>query len=162
MNDCHELRIIDFQPRHAEAFRDLNLAWIKAFFRIEPFDLEELNDPVGTVLRPGGVILIAEAADQAVGVCALLYRSPGCYEVSKMAVREDCRGRGVGRRLLDAVVDRARRMDAHTLLIVSNTVLTPAIRLYRSFGFRETPMPLGQPYERGNIALALSLQSGRA
>ena len=161
MIHCNELHIIDFQPRHAEAFRDLNLAWIKAFFRIEPFDLEELNDPVGTVSRPGGAIVVAEAEDQVVGVCALLYRSPGHYEISKMAVREDCRGRGVGRRLLGAVVDRARRMDAHTLLIVSNTVLEPAMRLYRSLGFRETPMPPGQPYERGNIALELSLQQER-
>ena len=158
MTHCNELRITDFQPRHAEAFRDLNLAWIREFFRIEPFDLEELNDPVGTVIRPGGAILVVEAADRMVGVCALLYRSPGYYEVSKMAVREDCRGDGVGRRLLGAVVDRARRMDAHTLLIISNTVLEPAMRLYRSLGFRETPMPPGQPYERGNIALELSLQ----
>ena len=155
--DTDLINITDFRPCHAQAFRELNLAWIEKYFRIEPFDVETLSNPMDTVIRPGGAILVAETEGRVLGVCALLYRRSGCYEVSKMAVREDLQGKGIGRRLLTEVIHRARRMDAHTLLIISNTVLEPAIRLYRSLGFEEIAMEEDQPYERGNIALELAL-----
>ena len=153
-----EYRVVLYERRHAVAFRDLNLSWIDEHFEVEEVDRQVLFHPEEAILRPGGAILVAEgAADGVLGVCALRYESPGRYEVTKMAVRRDLRGRGIGRRLLSEVISHARALGATQLFIISNTVLEPAIRLYRQLGFIEVPLPADQGYARGNIALELNL-----
>lgn len=152
-----QVRIVGYQPRHAVAFRDLNLAWIEEYFEVEEVDRRTLLHPEDTILRPGGEILVAEDGDEILGVCALRFDSPGRYEVTKMAVRQDLRGHGIGRRLLCEVISRAQALGAKQLFIVSNTVLQPAIHLYRQLGFAQVPLPAEQEYARGNIALELSL-----
>ncbi|WOO42753.1 GNAT family N-acetyltransferase [Rubellicoccus peritrichatus] len=151
------LRVVQYEPRHAEAFRELNLAWIQEYFKVEDFDREELLNPEKTVLGQGGAILVAEESGIAVGVCALLFISPGYYEISKMAVREDRRNCGIGRCLFDAVLQHARDLGAKKLLIISNTIMESAIHLYRKYGFVEIPLPDSQEYDRANIAMELSL-----
>ena len=152
-----EFQVVEYERRHATAFRDLNLAWIEEYFEVEEIDRDVLLHPEDTIIRPGGAILIAEDASGALGVCALRYDSPERYEVTKMAVREDLRGRGVGRRLLADVISHGRTLGAKHLYIISNTVLEPAIHLYRELGFVEVPLPAEQEYARGNIALELRL-----
>lgn len=152
-----DVQIVLYEPRHAEAFRDLNLAWIEEYFRVEDVDRQVLDDPDASILEKGGAILVAEQRDAVVGVCALLHHSPGRFEVSKMAVRKDLRGHGLGRRLLSEMIARAPQLGARQLYIISNTALGPAIHLYRQLGFREIPLPPDQKYARGNIALELDL-----
>lgn len=48
------MRIVDFEPRHADAWRSLNEAWISRHFAIEAKDREVLDDPQGKVLAKGG------------------------------------------------------------------------------------------------------------
>ncbi len=157
MPESGELRIVAYEPRHAEAFRDLNLAWIEEYFEVEDLDRRQLLDPEASILRPGGAIFVAESPEGVLGVCALVYEAPGRFEVSKMAVRKDVRGRGVGRRLLGEVIAGARRLGAEELSIVSNTVLETALHLYRAFGFVERACPQDDRYARCNVALELRL-----
>jgi ribosomal protein S18 acetylase RimI-like enzyme len=51
-------------------------------------------------------------------------------------VLPECRGRGIGRRLLEAVLSQARSIEGvrHVTLSV-NAANTPARRLYQSLGF---------------------------
>lgn len=153
-----DLQIVEYEPRHAMAFRKLNLAWLREYFEVEPFDQEELYDPQTTVLDPGGKILVAELEGEAVGVTALLYISEGYYELSKMAVDLHRRGHGIGRMLLAATIDYARdELDAHKIMLLSARKLKPAIHLYREFGFVEIPVPADQVYARVDIAMELVL-----
>ena len=152
-----DFRVVEYEARHRDAFRDLNLSWIEEYFEVEELDRQQLLQPEDTILRPGGAILVAEDSEGVVGVCALLLESPGRYEVSKMAVDRDLRGRGIGRRLLSEVISHARGLGARQLSIRSNTVLEPAIHLYRQMGFLEVPLPAEQEYARANIALELVL-----
>ena len=152
-----EFRVVPYEPRHADAFRDLNLSWIEEYFEVEEIDRRQLLHPEKTILRHEGAILVAEDPSGVLGVCALVNHSPGRYEVSKMAVRRDVRGCGIGRRLLSEVISHARALGARQLFIISNTILGPAIHLYRKLGFLEVPLPSDQKYERGNIALELEL-----
>ena len=52
-----------------------------------------------------------------------------------MLLAEEVRGRGVGRRLLDALVDAARELGAHKVELQVWPHNTAAIRLYQSHGF---------------------------
>ena len=38
MRTSSEFRIVEYEPRHAEAFRDLNLSWIEEYFEVEEID----------------------------------------------------------------------------------------------------------------------------
>lgn len=150
---------------HRIAFRDLNLAWIRKHFVVEPRDRHELDDPEGHILAHGGQILMAEAEGsrgrEVLGTCALLLEPDGTYELAKMAVHEAARGRGVGRALAEAAIAAARARGAPRIELLSNTALVPAIALYRAVGFVEVPMPATE-YARANIKMTLDLASSGA
>lgn len=81
----------------AEAFRELNEEWIGRHFVIEEQDRRQLADPVAAYVEAGGEILIAEHESRPVGCVALMPDGTGAYELSKMAIAPDLRGRGGGR-----------------------------------------------------------------
>ena len=157
-NDIEHLEVVLFEDTHADAFRELNLDWIEAFFFVEDLDRRHLDTPRASFIEPGGAILVAVLDGTVVGCCGLLKHEEGVYEVSKMAVESRLRGAGIGSVLLQEVIAHAVALGAHRLTILSNTCLGPAIRLYRNAGFREVPFE-SDAYERGNIAMALELSA---
>jgi GNAT superfamily N-acetyltransferase len=145
-----------FQPSDAEAFRRLNEAWIEKYFCLEQPDYEALGDPIGHILQPGGHILMACVEDRAVGCCALIPVRADVYEVAKMAVDEEYRGRGIGRKLLVYVIEQAQAIGATLLTLGSNDKLASAVHLYESLGFKHLP-PEPSPYARANVFMELPL-----
>jgi len=152
----HGVRVIDYLPHHHESFRALNLAWITKYFVVEDADRKALDDPENNILQPGGAIFMAEADGEVVGTCALMRCPDGSYELAKMAVAPFAQGRGVGRALGEAAIARARSLGAPHVELLSNTVLAPALALYRSLGFAEVPLPRTD-YRRANIKMVLDL-----
>lgn len=151
------MRIVDFEPRHAPDWRRLNEAWIGRHFALEPADEIVLGDPVGAVIAPGGHIFMAEtAAGEAVGCAGLKAMDDGGFEVIKMTVAEAARGAGLGRLLLQACIDRARRSGAPRLYLETNSGLGPALGLYRAMGFVDLPRR-ETPYARADVFMALRL-----
>lgn len=148
-----------FQAGDETAFRELNEAWIRQFFAIEAKDLEVLGDPVEHILRPGGEIVMAILDERPVGCCALLAMPEGSFELGKMAVAEEHRGRGVGKELLAAVVDRARQIGAKRLYLETSTKLPNAIHLYERQGFSHLPPERVRqsPYARSNVYMEMFL-----
>jgi len=151
-----QLQIVPFGPAHAGAFCDLNLDWIEEFFAVEELDRRHLYFPRESFIDSGGAILMAQIGRSIIGCCGLLKHDEGVYEVSKMAVRRDYQGRGIGAELLREIIAHARAIGARRLEIISSTRLEPALRLYRQMGFFEVPLA-SDAYARGNIALALDL-----
>jgi len=148
-----------FQHGDADAFRKLNEEWIARYFSLEEHDHIQLGDPEGSVLRPGGQIIIAVAGEERIGCCALIFVRPGVYEVAKMAVSERYRGHGIGRRLLEYTIAQAKALGAHTLELVSNAKLANAVHLYESLGFRHLPPERLEPspYARANVFMEMHL-----
>jgi ribosomal protein S18 acetylase RimI-like enzyme len=152
------MRIVDYQPAHAEAWRTLNEAWISRLFAIEAKDREVLDDLQGAILAKGGRIFMAEQDDGAVVGCVALIALPdGGYEVAKMTVAETLRGGGLGRRLMQACVDAGRAAGAPRLYLETNSGLGPALALYRSFGFRDVESA-GSDYRRCDVWMELPLR----
>jgi putative acetyltransferase len=148
-----------FQPGDEAAFRTLNEAWITRFFVLEPKDQLVLGDPQKYILQPGGQILFAQLADAILGCCALMRMDPQTYEIAKMAVDESAQGRGIGKLLMQGSIELARQLGARRLYLETNSKLTPALRLYASFGFRTIPedgLP-PSPYARADVRMELLL-----
>ncbi len=131
------MRIIDYEPRYQADWKRINVAWISRSFVVEDVDLEVLDDPQERIITPGGCIILAMEGDAVVGTCALLLSKPGVYQMVKMAVDEAWRGEGIGRLLGEAIIERARELGGHLLMLYSNTTGSAAAgALYRDLGFR--------------------------
>lgn len=150
--DQDDVEIVDYAPHFAHAFRSLNEEWITAHFQIEEADRRALNDPEGYILKPGGHILMAVRAGDAIGSAALIPHGAGCFELAKMAVTPAARGLGIGRRLAEAALRRASEQGATRVFLESNTKLTAAIALYEKLGFRRIEGE-ASPYQRCDIQM---------
>src|SRR5277367_3263080 len=120
-----EITVRPFQQSDADAFRELNEAWISKFFRLEDQDRIQLAQPEN-ILRTGGQIVMAVADEERIGCCALVFMKPGVFEVAKMAVSESYQGRGIGRKILEFTIAQAMTLGAHTLELVTNSKLSNA------------------------------------
>jgi DNA-binding MarR family transcriptional regulator/N-acetylglutamate synthase-like GNAT family acetyltransferase len=149
------VEILDFEPHLREHFKDLNLEWVEKYFTVEPIDREVLWNPEA-IVEDGGVILFARVEGQIVGTCAL-QRQGDAWELTKMAVTEEFKGRKIGKRLMLATLERARAMGIDNIYLVTNSSLTPAVTLYRKVGFRVTGCEKHPKYERGDLTMELSL-----
>ncbi len=144
------MEIVEFEPRHAEAFRTLNEAWISRYFVLETKDREVLNDPEGKIIARGGRIFMALKDGAPVGCVALMKMDDGGYEVAKMTVSEALRGSGLGRRLMQRCIDAGAELGATRLYLETNSGLGPALGLYRAMGFRDLA-PMETPYARADV-----------
>ncbi len=151
-----EVRVIDFRPEHGQAFRDLNLAWIRQHWEPEAADFKALDHPDEYILEPGGQILLAERDGDILGTVALLKMPDGGVELAKMTVAETARGLGIGKLLIQAAVERARQLGAHRVFLESNSVLEPAIAMYEANGFSYIE-GVASPYARCNVQMELKL-----
>jgi putative acetyltransferase len=154
-----EIGIRRFRPGDAAAFQRLNEEWITRFFRIEPREAPILADPQATILDAGGRIFFATAGERCVGCCALVRIADKEFDVAKMAVEPSYQRAGIGRRLLHAAIDEGRNAGAQRLYLETNHVLTPAIRLYESVGFKriEANRMIPSPYARADVYMELVL-----
>ncbi len=71
-----------------------------------------------------------------VGCIAYRTKEDGVGEVKRLFVKEDYRGRGLSKRLLQTVERYAKEKGCHTLYLDTRITLEPAVSLYRSAGFQ--------------------------
>jgi predicted N-acetyltransferase YhbS len=145
-----------YDPSYKQTFIDLNTAWLNEFFEVEEHDRQVFNNLEELIIRPGGEIFFCLADDTVVGTVAMQKMSDGVYELAKMAVAKPWRGRGFSNPLMTACIEFAKKKEAAKIVLLSNTRMVPAIRLYRKFGFVE--VPLGETdYARADIQMEFSL-----
>lgn len=152
------VEIVGYEPRFQPVFKKLNTEWIERYFKLEEADLPFLERPEEFILKKGGHIFVALYKGEAVGVCALKKMNDPVfdYELAKLAVSGEARGKGVGLMLVEAVVAKARELGARRIFLDSNTVLVPAINLYKKVGFKKI-VGHATPYARSNIQMSLEL-----
>ena len=103
---------------------------------------------------------IVERAGAHAGSLALTDEGEGEAMIRWFVLDAEIRGRGLGRRLLDELLDEARRLGFSRLALETFSELTAAARLYRDAGFEvmwaETGPRWGRPeitYQRYELEL---------
>ncbi len=150
------VRIIDYEQKHHEDFRRLNLEWLEKYNLAESHDLQVLDDPKGTILDRGGVIYMAEENGRLIGSAALMKEAEGIYELAKMAVDPQWRGKGISKLLIEKCLDTARSWNAKKVTLYSNSQLQTALSLYKKYGFYHIGTE-NSPYVTADVRMELNL-----
>ncbi|CAN5247803.1 GNAT family N-acetyltransferase [soil metagenome] len=135
--ELERAQIVDYLPEYREDFLRLNRAWIEKFFKLEAADLRILENPESEIIAAGGAVLFAKIDGKVVGTLAILNLGSGEFELAKMSVDETYQGRGIGLDLIQACIKEAKKRGAKAITLETNSVLSPAIGLYKKCGFVE-------------------------
>ena len=150
------LEIIPFKKEFAPYFYELNVAWLKKYFYVEPYDELVLSNPQRYIIDKGGFIFFGRYQNEIVGVVSLINQG-SFFELSKMAITPKFQGIKLGLHLMEFTIEFAKSKGWKNLILYSNRKLVPAISLYSKLGFKEIPVESDVNYERADIKMELSL-----
>ena len=148
------IEIVDYEPKFATAFYELNQEWILKFFEMEPNDFKTLENPKNYILDKGGFIFVALLDKIPVGVCALLKVSDTEFELSKMAVSPNAQGRNLGQLLVQKSINKAIELKLKRLFLDSNSALKTAMHIYSKMGFNYV-QGFTSPYKRADVQMEI-------
>lgn len=154
------IEIVQWHPNYKEDFKRLNLQCLHRYFStaITATDLNALNHPEQYYLASGGYLFFARLNTEIIGTLALRKTDKEHFEISKMAVSSDHQGKGIGRQLLLAAINKSKQLQAESIYLESNSQLTRALNLYQHCGFVHKPHPNGaSEFERADVYMELQL-----
>lgn len=155
-NKVHILPLDPQNAAHRESFKRINYEWIERYFKVEPLDMESLENPDTFYLNKGGIVLLAEYQGTIVGTSALKPMTEGSMELSKMGVETNAKSLGIDELLGQSIVEEARKMGLKRLYLETNSRLLPALNLYQKLGFK-TVKDFSSPYSRADVAMEMFL-----
>jgi ribosomal protein S18 acetylase RimI-like enzyme len=148
--------IIAYEDQYLKDFRRLNLEWLEKFNLTESHDLEILDHPKENVINGGGFIFLLQEDNDIIGTAGILKINDHEYELIKMSIAPEHRGKKFGEMLLEKCISKAKEMNASKLMLFSNSNLRTAIRLYEIFGFKHIAV-FDAPFETADIKMELEL-----
>lgn len=113
-------------------------AWVGVDLTFQGFAGELENLP-GMYGPPRGRLLLGELDGKPVGCVALRPLDESTCEMKRLFVRSDFRGQGLGRALVETVLNEARQLGYATLKLDTLPFMREASRLYEAFGFVRCP-----------------------
>lgn len=153
-----QAEIVAFKTAYSKDFYKLNIEWLSKLFYVEPYDEEVLSNPMKYIINKGGYIFFAKLNEKVVGTVALMSMDiENTFELTKMAVSPNYRGKKIGQQLMEHCLKFAKEEKLKTLIIYSSRKLKNAIYIYKKYGFKEVPVEADCYYDRCDIKLKLSL-----
>jgi putative acetyltransferase len=114
---------------------------------------EELRSLPGDYSAPRGTLLLAMAGEEAAGCVAIRPLGENFCEMKRLYVRPAWRSTGLGKRLVEAALEDARRAGHRFVRLDTLPTMIAARKLYASLGF----LPIA-PYYPSPIAGTAFLQ----
>ncbi|MFN3816402.1 GNAT family N-acetyltransferase [Brevundimonas sp.] len=159
-------KAVDITPVKSQADLDAVASLFQAYAASLSVDLayqnfdQELAGLPGAYEPPGGELFIARSASgTALGCVALRLLQgdgEGAGEMKRLFLTPAARGRGVGRALTQAVIDKATDLGCRELRLDTLPDMTAAIGLYEAMGFSRID-PYYAPTPPGTVFMALTL-----
>ena len=97
-------------------------------------EISNLSDIYGP---PRGCLLLARANGKAVGCVAVRNQNGATCEMKRLYVKPEYRGAGLGRRLAENAIRKARQLGYVRIVLDTLPSMAEAQPLYESLGFRE-------------------------
>ena len=153
--DISKIFIKKYEAKFDNDFFVLNKAWIEESWILEESDKKDLLNP-DKIIHNGGQVFFALENQKVIGTVAMINSSDDRFELAKMTVQEDFRGKGIANMLMDECLKFAKENKANEIFLISNDSLTIARNLYDKYGFKEVDLD-SQKYDRGNVKMRLTL-----
>lgn len=99
-----------------------------------------------TMTPPSGTFVVVRRDDDVVACGGVQRIGDGVAEVKRMWVAPECRGTGLGGRLLADLEGRARALGHSVVRLDTHGALSEAIAMYTRAGYREIPRYNNNPY----------------
>jgi ribosomal protein S18 acetylase RimI-like enzyme len=113
----------------------------------------ELNEISTEYNYPTGALLLVYDDDNAIACAGIRKIDPQIAELKRMFVDPGYRGLQLGQQLLQMAIDEARQLGYNSIRLDTVPSMLAAIKLYRSFGFRDI-----EPYRFNPIAGAIFME----
>src|ERR1700758_208205 len=127
----------------------------------QSFD-QELAGLPGDYAPPDGRLLVMEYEGEVAGCVALHKLEPGICEMKRLYLRPAFRGKGLGRRLAETILNEARSIGYQSVrLDTVERMMRDAVGLYRALGFREIAPYRANPME-GTLYMELVLSASES
>jgi len=130
----------DFQPSDQQDLRRLILEGLRERWG-EAFDASfnpDLDDFVANYVERGADVVVMESQDGELVATGTLASGPSNIgRIVRMSVAATHRRQGFARRVVEELVERARRSGMSEVVVLTDTPWTSAVELYRSCGFTE-------------------------
>jgi GNAT superfamily N-acetyltransferase len=143
----------DHDTAHVRAMFWEYLQWANSRLNEEfgiDFGIEAMVDKTMRELQtyspPDGRLLLARDGSEVAAIACMRRIDDDIGEIKRMYVRGSFRGQGIGRALLERLLDEARQVGYIRIRLDSARFMEEAHSLYRSAGFREI-----QPYAGSEI-----------
>ncbi len=120
-------------------------AWLKVDLCFQSFEAELAALPIPYV-PPRGALLLATEGDEVAGCGAFRPWSEDACELKRMFLRPAFRGKGSGRKLANALIDRARGSGYRSMRLDTIDFMREAVMLYQSLGFRRIERYYDNPH----------------
>ena len=135
----HTMRIRSATNADADAVRNLVFGVLDEYgLRAEHKGVDaDLFDLEANYIARGGMFEVVEdERGRLIGTVGLYPKGHGVAELRKMYLIPEARGQGIGKKLMDRLLDQARTLGFHRIELETASVLVEAIGLYRRYGFR--------------------------
>lgn len=126
-----------FQPADQQAVKSLVLAGLVEHWGVlDASKNPDLDDIAASYAS--GAFLVACQDGEIIASGALLPHPEGTAEIVRMSVASNFRRRGIGRMVLDALVEQARRSGCRRIVLETTETWQDAISFYLGYGFHIT------------------------
>ncbi len=109
----------------------------------------DLDDIWHSYVVPGNIFIVVELSGELVGTGALIREGVSNGRLVRMSVRKSQQRQGIGRALVQRLVQKAKEQGYKRLLVETNNDWYDAISLYQQCGFHE--------YDRDEESIYLQL-----
>lgn len=134
-----QLTIRQFQPQDKEAALQVN---IKALTKLGIPEANITSQDIGNAqeeyFNKNGDFLVGEVDGQIVAIGGYKQKDKETANIRKMRTLPEYQGKGIGRKMLEALEESIRRhSDYKKIKVGTSTIMPNAIRLYTSMGYKE-------------------------